>query len=145
MGWDGLSYNTCVKISKIHEDVKKMSNLQNLSQTAGLGRYFTKNNTGWARVAEWYTALYPLSTAQTGMGSSPRPNPHTSVCWHIYKYVDWKGSAAMLTSLQSAGVTPEVNLSSNMQESMQKGIHLSFESQGRCHRKAKTGGISGPK
>ena len=29
-------------------------------------------------------------------------NPH--------RYVDQKGSAAMLTSIQSAGVTPEVNL-----------------------------------
>ena len=34
----------------------------------------------------------------------------TNACGHVYKYVDQKGSAAMLTSIQSAGVTSEVNL-----------------------------------
>ena len=34
----------------------------------------------------------------------------TNACEHICKYVDQKGPAAMLTSIQSAGVAPEVNL-----------------------------------
>ena len=38
------------------------------------------------------------------------PPTSTNACRHICRYVDQKGSAAMLTSIQSAGVTPEVNL-----------------------------------
>ena len=63
-----------------------------------------------AGVAEWFRAVL---TAQTVVGSSPIPNLHQCL-WtrlgHIWKYVDWKGSAAILTSVQSEGVTPEVNL-----------------------------------
>ena len=41
----------------------------------------------------------------------PRGRTSTIACEHmICKYVDQKGSAAMLTSMQLAGVTPEVNL-----------------------------------
>ena len=38
--------------------------------------------------------------------------PHTSInaCRHVCRYVDQKGSDTMLTSIQSAGVAPEVNL-----------------------------------
>ena len=38
--------------------------------------------------------------------------PRTSInaCGHVCKYVDQKSSASMLTSIQSVGVTPEVNL-----------------------------------
>ena len=78
---------------------------------------------------EWYTALHSLhrqlwvrAPAQTS----------TNACGHICKYVDQKGLAVMLTSIQSAGVTPEVNL-------IQKGIHLGLETQGRRHQKSKTG------
>ena len=45
-----------------------------------------------------------------GHGFEPQPKFFTNACEHICKYVDQKGSAAMLTSLRSAGVTPEVNL-----------------------------------
>ena len=33
-----------------------------------------------------------------------------NACRHTCKYMDQKGSAAMLTSIQSSGVAPEVNL-----------------------------------
>ena len=52
--------------------------------------------------------------------------------------MDRKGLAAMLTSIQSAGVAPEVNL-----RITQVRKHASdppcFETQGRCHQKSKTG------
>ena len=40
------------------------------------------------------------------------PQTSTYACEHIYKYVDQKGLGltAILTAIQSAGVTPEVNL-----------------------------------
>ena len=45
------------------------------------------------------------------MGSSPGPaGTSTNACRHVYKYVDQKGLAAVLTSIQSVGVAPEVNL-----------------------------------
>ena len=43
------------------------------------------------------------------------PRTSTNACKHICRYVDRKGLAAMLTSVQSAGVTPEVNLKNSMQ------------------------------
>ena len=43
-----------------------------------------------------------------GCGFKPRTS--TNGCGHICKYMDWKGTAAMLTSTQSVGVAPEVNL-----------------------------------
>ena len=45
---------------------------------------------------------------QMVVGSKPQTS--TNTYGHIYKYVDRRGSAAMLTSIQSTGVTPEVNL-----------------------------------
>ena len=45
------------------------------------------------------------------MGLNPGPGQATiNACGHVCKYVDQKGSAAMLTSIQSAGVATEVNL-----------------------------------
>ena len=41
---------------------------------------------------------------------SPKPPPMLAECRHIHRYVDQKGLAAMLISIQSAGVAPEVNL-----------------------------------
>ena len=40
------------------------------------------------------------------------------VAGHVCRYVDQKGSAAMLTSKQSAGVAPEVNLRNSTQTRM---------------------------
>ena len=39
----------------------------------------------------------------------------THTCGHVCRCVDQKGLAAMLTSIQSAGVTPEVNLRNSTQ------------------------------
>ena len=48
--------------------------------------------------------------------------------------VDRKGSAAMLTSIQSAGVAPEMNFRNSLHEgnkTCKRGIHSGFETQGR--------------
>ena len=70
-------------------------------------------------------------------GRGFNPWNSTNACRHVCKYVDQNGSAATLTSIQSAGVAPEVNLRIT-QESTQ-GIHPGFETQGRRHQKSKTG------
>ena len=77
-----------------------------------------------------------VSEARTVMGLSPKPS--SNACRHVCEYVDQKGLATMLTSTESAGVTSEVNLRIT-QESMQKGIHSGFETQGRCQEMSKTG------
>ena len=48
----------------------------------------------------------------------------------------------MLTSIQSAGVAPEVNLRNSLHtgdKARKRGIHPGFETQGRRHQKSKTG------
>ena len=55
---------------------------------------------------EWPSGLQ--RAARMVVGSSPQTS--TNARRHVCRYVDQKGSAAMLTSIQSAGVTPEVNL-----------------------------------
>ena len=65
------------------------------------------------------------------------PRTSTNASGHIFKYVDQKGLAAMLTSVQSAGVTPEVNVKTTQAKKQAKGIHPGFETQCR------NGGISG--
>ena len=57
-----------------------------------------------------------------------------------------KGLAAILTSIQSAGVAPEVNLRNSMQSTKlaSEKIHPGFETQRRCHQKFKNRSISGP-
>ena len=48
----------------------------------------------------------------------------------------------MLTSIQSAGVAPVVNLRNPLctgKEARKQGIHPGFEIQGRHHQKSKTG------
>ena len=48
----------------------------------------------------------------------------------------------MLTSIQSAGVAPEVNLRNSWHagdKAHKQGIHPGFETQGRRHQKSKTG------
>ena len=53
------------------------------------------------------------------------------------------GSAAMLATKRSAGVTPEVNLRERVtcmpSPSVNKAAHYGFETQGRRHQKCKTG------
>ena len=53
--------------------------------------------------------------------------------------VDQKGLAAILTSIQSAGIAPEVNLRITQMRKHTKGIHSGFETEDRCHQKSKTG------
>ena len=76
-------------------------------------------------------------------GSTPRFEPRTSTnaCGHVCRYVDRKSSAAMLTSIQSAGVAPEVNLRNSLHagdKACKQGIHPGFEAQGRRCQKSKT-------
>ena len=44
-----------------------------------------------------------------------KPQTFTNACGHVCRYTDQKGLAARLTSIQSAGITPEVNLRNNKQ------------------------------
>ena len=61
----------------------------------------------------------------------------------VHKYVDRNGSAAMLATKRSAGVTPEVNLRECVTytplQSANKAAHSGFETQRRRHQKSKTG------
>ena len=57
---------------------------------------------------EWPSGLQHRACGKDGRGFKLRIS--TNASGHIYKYVDQKGLAAMLTSIQSAGATPEVNL-----------------------------------
>ena len=69
------------------------------------------------------------------------PWTSTNACRHICRYVDRKGLAAMLTSIQSAGVAPEVNLRNSLHigdKARKRGIHPGFETQGRHCQKSKT-------
>ena len=69
----------------------------------------------------------------------------TNGCGYICDYVDQKGLAAILTSIQSAGVAPEVNLRITQARKYAKWIHLDFETQVRCHQKSKTGVSMNPR
>ena len=57
---------------------------------------------------EWPSGIQRCACGMDGHGFEPQTS--TNACGHICQYVAQKGSAAMLTSIQSAGVTPEVNL-----------------------------------
>ena len=75
-------------------------------------------------------------------GHGFEPQTSTNACGHVCRYVDQKGSAAMLTPIQSAGVAPEVNLRNSLHAGdkvCKRGIHPGFETQGRRHQKSKTG------
>ena len=54
-----------------------------------------------------YSAV--LAAFGTG-GRGLKPRSSTNAYGHVYRYVDPKSLAAMLTSIQSAVVAPEVNL-----------------------------------
>ena len=59
-----------------------------------------------------HTVLHILS-----FGSSP-----TNTCMYVYKYVDQRGSDAMLDIKRSAGVAPEVNPRNPFSVALQKGL-----------------------
>ena len=58
--------------------------------------------------SEWPSGLQCRACGTDGRGFEPQTS--TNARRHVCRYVDQKGSAAMLTSIQSAGVVPEVNL-----------------------------------
>ena len=56
-------------------------------------------------------------------------------CIDMYKYVDLKGSAAMVVNKNYAGVTSEVNLRNPLHvgnKAPKQGIHRDFKTWGRC-------------
>ena len=56
--------------------------------------------------------------------------------------MDRKSSVAMLTTIQSVGVTPKVNHRNSLyagNRASKRGIHPDFETQERYHQKSKTG------
>ena len=82
---------------------------------------------------------------QTVVGSSPRPNLHQCLqCRHICNYVDQKGLATMLTSVQSAGVTPNVNLRMTQARKHAKRDPRWLWNQGQMSPEVQHRGISGP-
>ena len=56
----------------------------------------------------------------------------------ICKYMDWKGSATMLTSIQSAGVAPEMNLRITGKKAL-KGSTLALKPRADFNRSPKQG------
>ena len=59
-----------------------------------------------------------------------------------HSYEEENGSAAMLTTRRSAGVTPDMNLidcvTHTPPPNANKAAHSGFETQRRCHQKSKT-------
>ena len=86
---------------------------------------------------EWSSGIQCCARSTDGLGFDPQTS--TNACGHVWKYVDQKGWAVVLTSKQSAGVTPEVNLRITQARKLARVIHPSFETQGRRHQKSKTG------
>ena len=76
------------------------------------------------------------------MGLSPDPTS-TNACRHVCKYMYQRDSAAMLTSIQSVDVAPEVNLRIT-QARKHTRIYPGFETQGRSHQKSKIGVLMAP-
>ena len=90
---------------------------------------------------EWPSGLQRRA-GRTVVGLSPGRSQTSNACRHVCKYVDQKSLAAMLTSIQSAGVAPEVNLRITQARKHAKRIHPGFKTQGKHHQKSNTG-VSG--
>ena len=86
-------------------------------------------------MAVWFTALWwhAQSWVQT---------PTNACGLMIWKYGDGKDSAAILTSVQSAGVESEDLRITTGKKPCKQGFHPAFETQGICH-KSQNRGISG--
>ena len=67
----------------------------------------------------------------------------TNACGHVCKYVDQKGSAAMLTSIKSAGVAPEVNLRITQMRKCARDTPWLWN-PGQTPLEVQNSGISGP-
>ena len=94
-----------------------------------------------AWVAEWFTAL--CSPYRWSWVQAPAQNS-TNACGHVCKYVDQKGSAAMLTSRQSSGVEPVVNLKITQARKYAKRDPSWLWNPGQTSLEVQTRGISGP-
>ena len=73
-------------------------------------------------------------------------NAYQKITYTKIKDVLEKARLPRLTSMQSAGVAPEVNLRNSLHtgdKACKRGIHPDFETQGRHCQKSKTRGISG--
>ena len=83
-------------------------------------------------MAKWFTVL---CCGMHGRGFKPPTGIHEL----IHKYVDWKGLAPMVTSIQSTGVTPTKGKSEDHtgEKAHEHEIHPDFETQGRHHHKSK--------
>ena len=60
---------------------------------------------------------------------------------YVYKYVNQKGSAAILAIKRSAGIAPEVNLRNPLHtgdEAYKRGIQPGFKTKTTHHQKSKT-------
>ena len=99
---------------------------------------------GYFADPEWLSGLQCRTCGTDGHRFEPQTS--TNACRHVCNYVDQKGSAAMLTSIQSAGAAPEVNLRNSLHagdKAHKRGIHPGFETQGR-HTRSPNRGNSGP-
>ena len=68
----------------------------------------------------------------SGSMCDTRKNGSFAMRVYVCKYLDQKGSAALLTTKRSAGVAPEVNLRNPLHEGKKQhkqGIHPGFETQ----------------
>ena len=72
----------------------------------------------------------------------PRSQPWVPLM-SAYRYIEENGSAAMMATKRSVGVTPEINLrecvTSMPIPSANKAAHSGYETQRRHHQKSKTG------
>ena len=94
-----------------------------------------------AGVAEGYTVL--CSPHRQSWVWAPAQTS-TNACSHICNYIDRKGSAAILTSIQSVGVTPEVTLRITQARKHTKRDPPWLWNPGQMSPEIQNRGISGP-
>ena len=85
----------------------------------------------------------PCVATSSVVGLSP-----TNACGCVFKCVSSKYSTVMLTAVQSAGVTPEVNLRIPLhtdEKACKQWIQPGFETQVRHHQESKRGVSVAPK
>ena len=82
------------------------------------------------------TVVAACSTDGCGFGHR---QTSTNACEHVCRYMDRKDLAAMLTSIQSAGVTSEVNLRIAQTRKHARGSTLALKPRADCRQKCKTG------
>ena len=76
-------------------------------------------------------------------GCGFEPQTSTNACRHVCRYVDQKGLAAMLTSVQSTGVAPEVNVRITQVRKHARDPHWLWN-PGQTSPEVQNRGISGP-